>query len=249
MRTRLLVLVVALSFLLVGSGHAITGSVNFVVLRVTFSDFGTNTRFTTAQTQTNFNSISQLWNESSYGNLTLNFQLVGHNQVAEASTAYLDQGGGNSSSTAAIVGLVNDAVATTSNTMNWNNVYGVVVVFGDTRAGGFYRGITLPGTTPISPPSGGSFNVHASIVGQSPSEDLTRTWGRWAHEVGHQIQGNPATPGTRATTTATSKRWTASTRPRPASSSSRPARRFPTGCRSGSTSRSRRPPWCARPAR
>jgi hypothetical protein len=194
MRTRLLLLALASVFVLAGSGRAITGSVTFVVLKVTFSDFPAGSRFTAAQTQTNFNSVAQLWNESSYGNLTLNFQTVGPAQVAHPSGTYLDIQSGQSSSTAAIVNLVNDAVATTSNTMNWNNVYGVVVLFADNRPGGFYRGITLPSTTPISPPSGGTFNVHASIVGESPLEDVARTWGRWGHEVGHQLQANPGNP-------------------------------------------------------
>ena len=189
------ILAIASCFVLSGDAHGITGTVNFVVLRVTFSDFGANTRFTTAQTQTNFDSVAQLWGtDSAYGNLTLNFQLNGPFQVGQASTSYLDQQSGQSSSTAAIVSLVNDAVAASPNTINWNNVYGIVVLFADTRANGFYRGITLPGTTPISPPGGGNFNVHASIVGEAPAEDVARTWGRWAHEVGHQMQANPGNP-------------------------------------------------------
>jgi hypothetical protein len=61
----------------------LSGPVNYVVLRVTFSDFGTNTRFTTAQAQTNFNNIAKLWGtESSYGNITLNYQFGGPFQVA-----------------------------------------------------------------------------------------------------------------------------------------------------------------------
>jgi hypothetical protein len=70
----------------------------------------------------------------------------------------------------------------------------VVVVFADNRPNGFYRGITFPGTLSISPPGGGNFNVFASIVGENPSEDLARAWGRWAHEMGHQMQQNPGNP-------------------------------------------------------
>lgn len=150
----------------------LTGTVNFVVLHVTFSDFGTGTRFTTAQVQANFNNIATLLgNESSYGTINVQYQFGGPYQVASASATYLDQQGGQSSSGAAIVQLINDAVAGSPNRINWTNVYGVVVLFGDTRANGFYRGITLPGTTTINPPSGGTFNVHGSIVGESPLED------------------------------------------------------------------------------
>jgi hypothetical protein len=171
----------------------LSGPVNFVVLRVTFSDFGTNTRFTTAQVQTNFNNIAQLWGtEISYGNVTLNYQFGGPFQVASPSATYLDIESGQSSSNPAK--LINDAVAQSPNTINWTNVYGVVVVFADTRAAGFYRGITLPGTTSIAPPSGGTFNVHGSVVGENPTETVSRSWGRWAHEMGHQMQANPGNP-------------------------------------------------------
>jgi hypothetical protein len=173
----------------------LSGNVDFVVLKVTFSDFGTGTRFTMPQTQTDFNDIATLWgSESSYGNITVQYQFAGPFQVASPSTTYLDQQSGQSSSTAAIVQLIKDAVAASPKTINWNNVYGVVVLFGDTRPGGFYRGITLPGTTSINPPSGGTFGVHGSIVGEGPAEDESRTWGRWAHEMGHQMQANPGNP-------------------------------------------------------
>ncbi len=174
--------------------HAqLPSTVNFVVLRVTFSDFGTTTRFTTAQTQTDFGNIATLWGtQSSYGNITVSYQFAGPYQVASTSPTYLDLG--NSSSTAAIVQLINDAVSASPTTITWNNVYGVVVLFADTRATGFYRGITLPGPVAISPPGGGTFNVHGSIVGENPTEDEPRTWGRWAHEMGHQMQANPGNP-------------------------------------------------------
>jgi hypothetical protein len=174
--------------------HALSGTVNFVVLRVSFSDFASGARFTSAQTQTNFNNIATLWGtDTSYGNITLKYQTAGPFQMPKTSPSYIDVGG-NSSSLAAIVTLVNDAVAASPTTINWSSVYGVVVDFEDTRSSGFYRGITYPSTVSISPPGGGSYNVHASIVGESPLEDVARTWGRWAHEMGHQMQANPGNP-------------------------------------------------------
>src|SRR5258708_3671746 len=108
----------------------LSGTVNFVVLRVTFSDFGTGTRFTAAQTTANFNNIATLWGaESSYGNINLQYQFAGPSQMPSTSGTYLDSGGGNSSTTAAIVQLINDAVAASPNSISWNNVYGIVVVF------------------------------------------------------------------------------------------------------------------------
>jgi len=172
----------------------LSGAVNFVVLRVSFSDFPSGSRFTTAQTQTNFSNIATLWgNDTSYGTINLQYQYAGPFQMPSTSPTYIDVAG-NSSSLGAIVQLVNDAVAKSPTSINWSNVYGVVVLFSDTRTGGFYRGITYPSTLSISPPGGGSYNVHASIVGEGPSEDVARTWGRFAHEMGHQMQANPGNP-------------------------------------------------------
>ena len=192
----LLVVPMFVTFVVATPVRSLTSPVNFVVLRVTFSDFGANTRFTTAQTQDNFNNIAQLWGtDTSYGTITLNYQFAGTYQVPALSSTYLDIEGGASSSVEAIVRLVSDAVANVpvTTTINWSGVYGVVVLFADTRPDGFYRGITLPGQITISPPSG-SVSVHASIVGENPSEDVARTWGRWAHEMGHQMQANPGNP-------------------------------------------------------
>jgi hypothetical protein len=179
-------------------GHAMAAlpsNVQFVVLQVTFKDFPAGSRFTTAQTQTNFNNIATLWgNDTSYGNITLSYQFAGPNQMPSNSTTYLDQQSGQFSSSTAVDQIVKDAVAASPNTINWNSVYGVVVAFADNRTTGFYRGITLPGTVAINPPGGGTFNVHRSLVGENPTEDVARAWGRWAHEMGHQMQQNPGNP-------------------------------------------------------
>src|SRR5436190_16283437 len=82
-----------------GADAQLSGTVNFVVLHVTFSDFGTGTRFTAAQVQTNFNNVANLWGtQSSYGNITIQYQFGGPYQVASASATYLDQQGGQFSS-------------------------------------------------------------------------------------------------------------------------------------------------------
>ena len=95
----------------------LTGPVNFVVLHVTFSDFGTGTRFTTSQLQGDFGNVATLWgSQSSYGTINVQYQFAGPYQVASQSSTYLDLQGGQSSSTTAIVQLINDAVAASPNT-------------------------------------------------------------------------------------------------------------------------------------
>ena len=185
--------------LLAGSASAsanLTGPVNFVVLRVRFSDFPAGTRFTTAQTIANFNNIAQLWGtDTSYGTISLHFQFAGPYLVKSPSTTYLDMQGGHFSSNAGVLQLLTDAVAKSPSTINWSNVYGVVLLFADTRPGGSYRDKTLTSVlTTIHPPGGGSYSVHASVVGENPSQPVDRAWGGWAHEIGHQMQANPNEP-------------------------------------------------------
>jgi hypothetical protein len=89
--------------------HALSGAVNFAVLRT----------FTTPQTQADFKNIAQLWGQdTSYGNINIDYQFSDRHQVVKASTSYLDSDGGNFSSNAAIASLVNDAVAGSPNTLN-----------------------------------------------------------------------------------------------------------------------------------
>jgi len=178
--------------------QALTGPVNFVVLRVTFADFPAGSRFTAAQTQTNFNNITTLWDtDSSYGNISPSFQIAGPYQVAQPSTTYLDIESGQSSSISAMLQLLGDAVDASPSTINWTNVYGVILLFSDPRPEGFYRGITYPGTTLFRLPHVAvcpHCYIHVSIVGENPSEGAAQTWGRWAHEIGHQMQANPGNP-------------------------------------------------------
>jgi hypothetical protein len=201
---------VAISLMLIGSASAtaaLPSVVNLVVLRVSFPDttvFPAGTRFNPTEIQTNFNSIAQLWSNTSYGNISLSFQFAGPFNMPKTSPSYLGSDGQSACSmdskgncTDDPLGLtITDAVANVPTTIDWSNVYGVIVLFSDRRPNGFYRGWTLgqrtisppvpPGTKPISR------RVFASVVGEqgiSPSrEDAVTTWGRCSHEIGHQMQ-------------------------------------------------------------
>jgi hypothetical protein len=189
----------ALVVLLVSSAGAnagLNGPVNFVVLRVTFKDFPAGTRFTTAQTQGYFNSIAQLWSETSYGNISLHFQYAGPYRAQSKSCIYLNLQSCQLASNTSIVKLVDEAVANSPKTINWSNVYGVVVLIADPRTNGRIRDKTLTSwLTTIHPPAGGSYSVHAAVLGENPAiAAVTKVWGGWAHEIGHQMQSNHGYP-------------------------------------------------------
>jgi hypothetical protein len=174
----------------------LTGDVNFVVLRVTFPDFGPGTRFTEAQVENDFANIGTLWgNHTSYGTINLHYQFAGPYQLPSNSGTYIHSTPqGFTSSDGEALRLLTDAVANSPNTVNWAAVYGVVILFGDALNQACYRGLTPLGTSHIIPPAGGALDIHYSIVGENPCEDETFTWGRWAHEMGHEMQANPGNP-------------------------------------------------------
>jgi hypothetical protein len=205
---------IAIAFILIAPTSAkadLPSVVNFVVLRVLFTDFPMGSRFTGPQVQTNFNSIVQLWGNTSYGNISLNFQIVAPYSMPKTSPSYLGPDGqsscnldpSNNCIDNPLLLTLTDAVANAPSTIDWSNVYGVIVLFSDNRPNGFYRGWTW-GQTKISPPVAAgakpiSKQVFASVVGEQglgpSSEDVVRTWGRWSHESGHQMQaGGPPHP-------------------------------------------------------
>ena len=135
---------------------------NFVVLRVSFSDLPKDssgvalTRFADSETETYFNNVAQLWGAyTSYGNISLKFQIISPYEMPQMSKAYLgddrqsgtfikDKDGniikdkdGNPTFNqgSLLMPTLLDAVANIPTTTNidWSNVYGVIVLFADPR--------------------------------------------------------------------------------------------------------------------
>ena len=183
---RMLALVLLLPLAVPAQAH-LTGTLNFLVLRVQFKDM-TGTSFTDAQTQTMFDNIKTLWGaNSSYGAMTPNFRITSLYQVPQNTSVYIDAGNDSSTGTG-FNALVADAVSKAPAATDFSNLAGLIVLFADNRANGFYRGITFPGVT-INPPSG-STSLSVSVVGEDPNEGNPTNWGRIAHEIGHEMQQN-----------------------------------------------------------
>jgi hypothetical protein len=214
-RVFLTVLMFCMLLLPTPTSAKLTGKQNILVLRVYFNDFSSNTRFTSSATKTYFDDLADLWGKKiSYGAISLNFQITDLYKVPGNSTTYLNAGFpidktgtqrsnvGNSSGPDGFTALVNDAVAAAPKSVDWSNLYSVVVLFADTRTNtilyfkddgvtpvygpGFYRGLTYAGV-PINTPKG-QLTLPVSVVGEDPDEDPTTAWGRWGHEIGHGLQ-------------------------------------------------------------
>src|SRR5262245_56994675 len=86
-----------------------TGPQKIIVLRVQAHD-STGTTFTTAQVQQQFDDIATLWGtHSSYGNITLQFQITSLYTLPQNFTTYVDQT--DHSSDSAFSKVLTDAVA------------------------------------------------------------------------------------------------------------------------------------------
>src|SRR6266446_7667753 len=164
----------------------LTGTQNFLVLRVQFKDI-TGPTYNPAQTQTLFDNIKTLWGtDSSYGVLVPNFRISSLYPVPQNTSVYVDLG--NSSSTATgFTALVNDAVANAPMGTDFSNLTGLIILFADPSTNGTYIGWTYTGVT-ISPPGVSSFSLPVSVVSEDPGEGMPTNWGRIAHEMGHQMQ-------------------------------------------------------------
>ncbi len=172
---------------------------HLVVLRVYFNDdkpdrvTGLLSRYTTPQVQSFFQNINELWGtDSSYGNLSLDEQVSELIQLSGKRSDYPIEN-------CEIInepGLYLDAIAHSPANITWSNVDGIVVVVAQTSLCGLEGGYNLP----MGPGSPYIAFVKASTVGENPNENTDGTapaaiWGRWAHEVGHQLQaGGPPHP-------------------------------------------------------
>src|SRR5581483_8361579 len=88
----------------------LTGTLNFLVLRVQFKDM-TGTSFTDAQTQTMFDNIKTLWGaNSAYGAMTPNFRITSLYQVPQNTSVSIDAANDSSTGTG-FNALVADAVS------------------------------------------------------------------------------------------------------------------------------------------
>ena len=170
-----------------------TGPQKILVLRVKAHD-QTSTTFTATDVQTQFDNITTLWGpHSSYGKIQPHFQISDLYTLSGNFTDYIDNG--DSSSDAAFYKTVADAVSAAPSGLDWANLRGLVILLADTRSGssGFTRGVTYPGVTVHAP--GGDITVNTSLVTEDPAEGLPSSWGRIAHEVGHEMQqGGPPHP-------------------------------------------------------
>ena len=113
----------------------------FAVLHVRFSDV-TASRFKEADVRLLFEKTASLWSQNtSYGNLTLNFQVGALCDVQGSTSKYVDDGP-DYSTAQGMQDLLDDSLPCLTTDVDLSRVSGLIILFADDRPTGFYRGIS-----------------------------------------------------------------------------------------------------------
>ena len=188
-----------------GPQEVVTGAQRVMVLRVYFNDYTNTTRYTQAEVEGFFDQLDQLWQDISYGAISIDYQVSTLFQLPQNRSAYVDDGGtvdtcaedssGDLSCGDKFWDVLQDAIANSPDTLDWSDLDAVMVVMAETDATEFHRGQGSGSCNLPMGPDGDVANVGCAIFSENPTETDLQVWGRWAHEIGHAFQqGGPAHP-------------------------------------------------------
>ncbi len=175
----------------------VTGTKHFVVLRVYFNDRTATSRYTQTEVEGFLGNIAELWGtDSSYGNITFTSEVSTLFKLPSDRSAYIDDlPDGDLSNGSKYMKVLNDAVANSPSSINWNNVNGVVVIMAETSTSQFHRGQGNKCNLKLGPNASNTSYVGCAIFSENPNDSDKKVWGRWAHEIGHALQaGGPPHP-------------------------------------------------------
>ncbi len=181
------------------SGTPITGAKKVVVLRVYFKDYTNTSTFTQSQVQALFDRLDQLWQDTSYGQISINHEVSTLFQLPDNRDKYIDDfPDGDLSNGGKYYKVLSDAVANAPssgpNAVDFSGADAVFVLMAETNNAQFHRGQANKCSLPIGS-GGANRTVGCGIFSENPSEGANLRWGRWAHEMGHAFQaGGPAHP-------------------------------------------------------
>lgn len=184
----------------------VLGVQRVIVLRTRFNDYGNATRFTKAEVEGFFDELNTLWKNTSYGKISIDYQVTDLYALPDDRTDYVDdlppcepdpaiRPNGDISCDGKFDKVLNDAIANSPNTLDWTDIDAVMVVMSETDNSQFHRGQGFGSCNLRMGPGGSVKNVGCAIFSENPTETERQVWGRWAHEIGHAFQqGGPAHP-------------------------------------------------------
>ncbi len=173
----------------------VSGPQKAIVLRVYFKDYAKNSRYDTGDVTGFFNDLDTLWQNTSYGKMSISHQVTELFQLPDNRSKYVDDFADGDLSNGDKYGKVlTDAVANSPAGLDWTNIQAVMVVMAETNAAQFHRGQANKCNLKMGP-AGAVKKVGCAIFSENPTETDLQVWGRWAHEIGHAFQqGGPGHP-------------------------------------------------------
>jgi hypothetical protein len=183
----------------------VTGPQGVMVLRVYFHDYLATTRYARAEVEGMFADLDTLWQNISYGAMSIDYQVSELFQLPDNRSAYIDDGGavgtcaetsgGDLSCGNKFWKVLTDSIANAPAGLDWSSLEAVLVVMAETDPTQFHRGQGSSSCNLPMGPGGAVANVGCAIFSENPTETDLQVWGRWAHEIGHAFQqGGPAHP-------------------------------------------------------
>lgn len=186
---------------------AVTGPKRVIVLRVYFNDYTTSdNRYSKTEVEGFFDELNELWKNTSYGKISIDYQVTDLFKLPDNRTLYIDdlppcepdpalRPLGDLSCGDKFWKVLNDSIANSPNTLDWTNIDAVMVVMAEDDNTQFHRGQGRGGCSLKMGPGGSNKSVGCAIFSENPTETDRQVWGRWAHEIGHAFQeAGPAHP-------------------------------------------------------
>jgi hypothetical protein len=173
----------------------VTGTQKVIVLRVYFNDYTATSTYSKTQVEGFYDLLNQLWKNTSYNTIDIDYQVSDLFQLPDNRSAYIDDlSGGDLSNGGKFLKVLQDAIANAPSGLDWTDIDAVNVLMAETSSSQFHRGQATKCNLPMGP--GGSLAyVGCAIFSENPGATQLETWGRFAHEMGHTFQqGGPAHP-------------------------------------------------------
>ncbi len=176
--------------------NPVSGTKNVMVLRVYFKDYSNTSRYSKADVEDFFDELDKLWQDTSYGKITIQARVSELYQLPDNRSAYIDdEATGDLSKGDKFWKVLNDAIENAPGGLDWTDLDAIMVVMAETNASQFHRGQGTGSCNLPQGPGGSTKTVGCAIFSENPAESDRAVWGRWAHEIGHAFQQHgPAHP-------------------------------------------------------
>ena len=128
----------------------VTGPQRVIMLRVYFNDYADTSRYSQAEVEGFMAQVDTLWQDTSYGNISIDYQVSELYQLPDNRSEYVDDDGGcdgeppipgnDLSCGDKYLKVLEDAIAASPDDLDWTNIDAVLVLMAETDPVQFHRG-------------------------------------------------------------------------------------------------------------